>query len=208
MVDRSLAQSPLAPLHIDGRVAAADPEPGVRLQERRFPMLLNLRLGEGDIAALAAIEAALGGILPRTPNTTGAIVGGATVFWLGPDEFMVAGDDGNVDLERGLRAAAEGHHVALVDVSDGRAVIRIVGARARDVLEKGCSLDLHDRVFAPGRCAQSGLAQASILLHRIADPAANETAWDIYVDRSFAGYLWMWLEDAAREFGLAVDLSA
>ena len=31
-----------------------------------------------------------------------------------------------------------------------------------------------------------------------------EPAFDLYVLRSFADYLWAWLEDAAREYGLKI----
>jgi len=35
--------------------------------------------------------------------------------------------------------------------------------------------------------------------------AANRLpAFDLYVLDSFAAYLWLWLEDAAREYGLKV----
>ncbi len=85
-------------------------------------------------------------------------------------------------------------------MSDGRAVIGLSGPHASDVLMKGCSLDVHPRKFAPGDCAQSMLAKALVILHQT-DAAP---AYDIYVERSFADYLWSWLEDAAAEYGLAI----
>ena len=208
MVDRSLAQSPLAALHVNGRAAelparADGAAARVILQERRFPTLLNLRADPADTTAMQAIDSALGGALPREPNTTSRC-GAATVFWLGPDEWLVAAWPGGAALPQSLDAVARDWHVAVTDVSDARAVVRLSGPDARDVLEKGCTLDLHGSVFQPDDCAQTGLAQATVLLHRGADTAPDETAWDIYVERSFAGYLWMWLEDAAREFGLGI----
>jgi sarcosine oxidase subunit gamma len=65
---------------------------------------------------------------------------------------------------------------------------------------KGCSLDLHPREFGPGRCAQSTLAKAQIILHQLDDGPT----YDLYVARSFAEYLWAWLEDASLEYGMAV----
>ena len=70
----------------------------------------------------------------------------------------------------------------------------------RDLLEKGCSLDLHSRAFQTGHCDQTRLARAAILLHQTDDTPA----YDIHVAWSFAAYLWVWLEDAAAEYGLAV----
>ena len=51
-----------------------------------------------------------------------------------------------------------------------------------------------------GHCAQSHLAKAAITLHQTDDGPA----FDLYTRRSFADYLWRWLEDAAREYGLAI----
>ena len=88
----------------------------------------------------------------------------------------------------------------MVDVSDARAVIRLSGPAARAVLAKGCSLDFHPRVFVPGQCGQSLLARAGVLVHQVTiDPV-----YEIYVARSFAHYLWTWLEDAAAEYSLAI----
>ena len=206
MTDRSFAQSPLAALHIDGRVAEASADPGVRLQERRFPYLLNLRIAVGDQAIRQAVGQALGDALPHQANTTSE-VGGAVVCWLGPDEWLIIAPHGSDSLAYQLEAAIGGQHAALTDISDARAVIRLSGRHAREVLEKGCDLDLHATAFAIGDCAQSGLAQAAVLLRRLADPAPDETTWEIYVERSFGTYLWMWLEDAALEYELAVEIS-
>ena len=65
---------------------------------------------------------------------------------------------------------------------------------------KGTSLDLHPGVFGPGRCAQSSIARCHMLLHQTGDAPAYE----IYVHRSFSDYLWRWLQDAAREYGVQV----
>ena len=43
-----------------------------------------------------------------------------------------------------------------------------------------------------------------MVLHQIGETEEDGPAFDIYVLRSFSEYLWCWLEDAAREYGLAV----
>ena len=44
-----------------------------------------------------------------------------------------------------------------------------------------------------------------MVLHQIAaDDAPDVPSFDIYVARSFSDYLWAWLEDAAREYVMAV----
>jgi heterotetrameric sarcosine oxidase gamma subunit len=116
---------------------------------------------------------------PTAPNTT-AEVGGATVLWLGPDEWLVLGA-----TEADFPDAP-----AMVDVSANRVAFDLAGAGAADVLAQGCSLDL-DR-FEPGRCAQTLLARAQVILYR---PDAD--TWRILVRPSFAGYLRAWLEDTS-----------
>ena len=50
--------------------------------------------------------------------------------------------------------------------------------------------------------AQSKFARCHVLLHQTDDAPA----YDLYVQRSFARYLWSWLEDAAAEFGVSVEV--
>ncbi|MEE9184624.1 MAG: sarcosine oxidase subunit gamma family protein, partial [Acidimicrobiia bacterium] len=60
-------------------------------------------------------------------------------------------------------------------------------------------------VFQAGHCAQSCLARATVAIHLVADESAPDgPAFDLYILRSFADYLWAWLEDAGREYGVAV----
>ena len=196
-------QGVLDHLHLDARIVdrpGDDPgDAGVVLCERRFRAKINLR-GKPAKKFLEAAAAALGLELPKTPNTT-ASGGALTALWLGPDEWLVVGPpDREGDIAEGLRAALAGRHCAVTDVTEGRAVIGLAGGHARDVLMKGCPLDLHPREFKPGDCAQSTLAKATVILHQTSDAPA----YDIYVERSFADYLWSWLEDAALEYGLAV----
>jgi sarcosine oxidase subunit gamma len=200
MVDPSLRQSPLAALHLDGRATEVSEEAGVRLCERRFIGKLDLRADPADTALMAALEAALGFALPVEPNHANG-AGRICALWLGPDEWLITTPpDGEDAMAEALREAVRGRHGAVTGVSDGRTVISLSGARAREVLAKGCSLDLHPRVFGPGRCAQSALAKAAVIVHQ----TDEGPSYDLYVDASFAAYLWAWLEDAAGEFGLAI----
>jgi sarcosine oxidase subunit gamma len=195
-----LAQAARSPLsYFPEASIAASPSAPVSLREIPFRGLVNLRLDPENGAARGAAEAALSLALPREPNR--AIDGaGRSALWLGPDEFLVVTEPGaEAALVVALRQSLSGHRAAVTDVSDGRTIIEISGSRARDVLAKGCGLDLHPRAFAPGHCAQSGLAKARIILRQI-----NATPrFEIFVERSHAEYLWLWLKDAAQEFGVA-----
>jgi sarcosine oxidase subunit gamma len=63
----------------------------------------------------------------------------------------------------------------------------------REVLAKGCPLDLCPEIFPPGRCAQSVLAGIAILVHHL--PTGDDM--DIYVARSYGRFIHDWLLDAA-----------
>lgn len=183
----------------------ADGHTGVCLSERPAGGRVSLRGDPGDRAFMTAVGQALDMVLPTDPNT-GAVADRATALWLGPDEWLLTTRaDAASAVAEGLRDALAGLAAAVVDVSDAATVIGLSGPRAADVLAKGCALDLHPTVFGPGRVAQTLVAQADVILHRVEGGPAGEPAFDIHVRRSFAEYLWQWLADAAMEYGVGVD---
>jgi sarcosine oxidase, subunit gamma len=189
-----MAESPtrVSPLHrLAEPFAAASEIPAiVGLAEVPYRTQLTLRVAPATPAA-AAVERALGAALPLAPNT--AVRSGAVdVLWMGPDEWLVVAPGGDRVVPR-LRAATEGHHATVVDVSAQRTIVELSGSAAGEVLAKGCSLDLHPRAFGPGRCAQTALARAGVILLPRGD------AWWILVRASFAEYLGEWLLDASAE---------
>lgn len=200
MVDAYRRQSPLAHLSLEARTTEASDEVGVVMCERPFHGQFALRCEAGDGPLLDAIAAAIGPPVPLTANT--ASTGKRnTVLWLGPDEWLIVTPPGReARIEKALRQAIGDGNAALTDVSDSRTVIGLSGRHARDVLAKGCHLDLHPRTFGPGQCAQTVFARAHILLHQ----TGKAPDYEIYISRSFAAYLWAWLEDAAGEYGVAI----
>lgn len=157
---------------------------------------LNLRLDPDRGQALEAAERILGQAVPLAANTFTA--GEHKVYWLGPDEWLIAtGAERVSDLGGELAEALAGFHAAVNDVSSGNVELLVSGAGARTVLAKGCALDLHPREFAPGQCAQTGLGRAAVLLAAAGDPAN----YAIVVRRSFSDYLCRWLANAARPHG-------
>ncbi|MDH3671873.1 MAG: sarcosine oxidase subunit gamma [Gammaproteobacteria bacterium] len=195
-----LRQSALAHLHL-AALGVDDPDgAGVVLCERPFRGQLSLRGNSADHEFVEGVQGVLGVGAPLDPNTVN-VAGNITVLWLGPNEWLIVTPDGQeTELVERISDALAGQHFAVSDVSDSRAIIGLTGIHARDVLMKGCSLDLHPRAFNAGSCAQSSLARCHVLLHQI-----NEIpTYDIYVHRSFSDYAWRWLEDAAREYGFAI----
>ena len=199
-----LRQSALAHLGLVARAESTHAQPergaaGVAMGERPPLSIVDLRIRDAEAAALAAVEATLGFALPLDANKVAGTEATAAL-WLGPDEWWVVTAVEDPAVAHRLAEALADHAAAVTDLSESRACIRVSGPRARDLLAKGCSLDLHPRVFSPGCCAQSHLAKAQVVLHQV----SGAPAFDLYVLRSFADYLWAWLEDAAREYGLTI----
>ena len=126
--------------------------------------------------------------------------GDRTTLCLGPDEWLVLGPDGTQgDIESELRdaIARSGGWGAVTDVSAARTTFELSREHARDVLAKGCSLDLHPRAFGPGRCAETALARAQVVLHQVDE----RPTYELLVAGSLAAYLAAWLADAMDEYG-------
>ena len=66
------------------------------------------------------------------------------------------------------------------------------GRAARDLLARGCPLDLDPRSFAADQCAQTLLARVDVILFLMDD----RDAFGVLVRASFARYLVDWLRDA------------
>ncbi|QCP53346.1 sarcosine oxidase subunit gamma [Trinickia violacea] len=163
-----------------------------RLNERPFLELVNVRGDLADPAFVGAAESVLGCKPPAKANTV-AQGNGCDVLWLGPDEWLVRSLEARAaTLETKLRVAFEGAYAAAVDVGSGYTVVEVSGERVRDVLSRGCPLDLHPLMLARGQCAQSHFFKASIVLI----PTGNN-AFEIVVRRSFADYFCRILLDAA-----------
>ncbi|RZU31046.1 sarcosine oxidase subunit gamma [Blastococcus saxobsidens] len=136
-----------------------------------------------------------GAALPTAPGSW-ASAGAGWLIWLGPDEWLLTGPGAAPEaLEEELRTLLRPVGGSAADVSAQRIGIRLGGPRARQVLAKGCSIDLHPRVFTPGQSAQTTLGQAGVLLL-----ALGEDEFAVLVRSSFGGYLASWLLDASLEY--------
>lgn len=167
------------------------------LREVEFAVQIGLRARPGSDSA-AALEQVLGLPLPSGHGQVTGDPAGQHVLWMSPDEFLA------VDVSRqqapgdsqALEDALEGLPGQAVDLSANRTILELTGPRARQVLEKGCHIDLHPRAFPTGSAVVSGLGLVPVILHKFADDGFR-----VYPRASFADYLGRWLLDAAEEFG-------
>ena len=200
MPDSILRESPLARFRLGARATHSPGRAGVIARERPFLGHINLRGSAQNPRFVGAVSDVLGDGLPIVANTV-TDVQGVTMYWLGPDEWLiVTPGERRAAIENGLRSALKGLWIAVTDVSGGQTVVVVHGDQVRQLLAKGCPLDLHPRAFDIGQCAQTHLAKAPILIRHL----DRRSHFEIIVRRSFADYFWLWLEDAAAEYGLAV----
>ncbi|CAE6798287.1 Sarcosine oxidase subunit gamma [Paraburkholderia aspalathi] len=168
-----------------------------RLSERPFLELVNVRGDTRDAAFVSAVESVIGCRPPEKANTI-ARGNGYDMLWLGPDEWLVRSAMAHdatrtAPLQVKLGAAFVGVFASAVDIGSGYTVLEISGTRTREVLARGCPLDLHPKLFSEGQCAQSHFFKASMTLL-----PTGADSFDIIVRRSFADYFVKIMLDAAE----------
>lgn len=118
-------------------------------------------------------------------------------LWLSPDEsLLLCNRSDEKELTRRIGMALQGDHHAITVLSDAYSVYHLKGPKIRDMLAKGCSLDLHESVFIADCCAQTALSLAGIIL---ACEARDEII--LICRTSFSDYLETYLKDASIEYG-------
>ncbi len=124
----------------------------------------------------------------------------------GPGEWMALAAPGMqaavVDwLEKSAAGADE--LVTVVDLTHGRALVRLTGASSRDLLAKECAIDLDDAAFPDARALRSAVAGVATDLVR--DDQDGVPSYLLHCERSSGQYLFDSLLDAGREFGAETD---
>ncbi|MDO5662640.1 MAG: sarcosine oxidase subunit gamma family protein [Brachybacterium sp.] len=169
---------------------------GVELTEHPFALQVGLRAVPGSPSA-DALAAAAGVDLPTRAGEVTGDVAGRHIVWMAPDEFLLidVSSPQRPEDARPLQEALDGIPGQAVDLSANRTTLVLRGPSARAVLEKGCQLDLHPRVFAAGSAAVTQIGVVPVILVRSA-----EEEWRIAPRASFADYLVRWLLDGMVEF--------
>lgn len=150
--------------------------------------MISLR-AKGVAGLPAAIKAAVGTPVPdqRRIEAAGVFACG----WMSPDEYLLILPYAQV--AQGLAAIATalaGQHHLAVDVSDARAVFRIEGAKAAQVLTKLTPTDMG--ALAPDELRRSRVAQVAAAFW------AQDGGYTLICFRSVAGYVMGVLTHAAQ----------
>lgn len=174
-----------------------------RIQTANFSVEI---LDDLTMASVAAFKGGAGEVQVRMREAYGVElpgrIGGANgrgvdVMCFGPEQWLAIAERGPAgrDLENELSARLAGC-AAVVDQSDSRAVVRVSGAKIREILAKGIGVDLHPSVFKTGSAAVTHASHIGIYLWQ----ADESPAYCIAMFRSFADSFAHWLMDSAREY--------
>jgi sarcosine oxidase subunit gamma len=196
--------SPLQHSYKPGRMGETAGPAGVRMAEIRDFNLVQIFARRGQWSAVAKAAKAHYGV--EAPDRPQAVFSkDAVLLWSGADQLSALTSRG-AELRPldGLRERFSGI-ASLSDQSDGRCLLRISGARARDMLAKMSSVDLADAVLPVGAAAATAIDHTAANLWRAADAADGSPVFNLLVFSSFAGSLWDALVDAAAEYGVEVE---
>ena len=192
-------QSPLHHADLESLAKQGPQSGGVHLREHKLLGHLTLRCNQGNADQLAAVERVLGLQLPLQPLTS-VESGNYSIRWMSPDEWLilVPGLE-TFDIEGKFRDEMPGHY-SLVNSSGGSTVLELSGANVVDLLKKCIGIDLHPQEFPTGKVVSTVFAKSTAIIRR-----TGEQRFELVIRRSFADYIWLWIQDASREFGLVVE---
>ena len=157
--------------------------------------MIDLRGDVSDKKFIAAVKKVFGCALPMKPRTS-TTSNTNTCLWLSPDQWLITCPRDDVDaLFSALIEALENIHSLAVNVSDMRSVIRLEGNGVNEVLMKGSSVDLTLPECKAGFVRRLLFAEQAALIHIVRDVPKRI---DLYVFRSYADYVWKWLEATSK----------
>lgn len=164
---------------------------GLTITERKDIAVTHIALRRGMRADLEArASAALGVTLPWTPRVVEAA--GKMVVWAGPEQWLVIEPrTGNSDPSAVLASELKGV-ASVVDVSDSRAMFRVTGAKASEVLSPSMGIDFHTSAFTPGDVAITHVSHLGVIVWRLADGQS----YDFACPRTFSVDFGNWLANA------------
>jgi sarcosine oxidase, subunit gamma len=149
-----------------------------------------------------SLGGALGTSFGRAART---VIGDETVLVVGsgPGEWLVVGSPGTaaatvVGVEQAV--SGRGEFVSVIDLTHGRALMRLTGQRVASVLEKVCAVDLEDAVVPDGAAFRSSVA--TVVTDVVRDDRDGTPSFLLHCERSTGQFLAEVLLDAGAEYGI------
>jgi heterotetrameric sarcosine oxidase gamma subunit len=159
-----------------------------------------------------AMAKALGVPFGRADRDDASPEGGWLVVGSGPGEWLVLAPPGAAaavtDWLATVAADAAGDEfVSVTDLTHGRALVRVTGPDAAELLARLCGADLHDDMAPDGaalRSAVAGVATDVVRDDTMIDGAAVPS-YLLHCERSSGQYLFGALVSAGESLGIGVD---
>ena len=169
------------------------------MKEKTPVAKINLRGNLENKEFSSKVGKILGMILPNEACST-SNKEKITSLWLGPNEWLLVSNNeipketNTYELEQILFDNISKTNLgAITNVTDHFTIFKLSGANIFEVLSKGCPFDFHSGDFGDTMVVQTILNHVDVTIHR-----RNKNDVDLFVRRSFAGYLWDWLKDSAK----------
>lgn len=181
---------------------------GLLLGEQPLTELVTLRAKAPATELASALKSELNlglpGILQSESNDQ------YCVRWIAPDEWLLSVTGLSIaepttarksafEIEQALRKQLAGSQHAIINVTGGFTVLQISGDAVLNVLKKSTAYDVHPSQFPVGKVVNTVLGKAQVTLRCMA-----KNQYELIIRRSFADYIWLWLQTAAKEYGLDI----
>ena len=199
-----VARSPLAPAGtatvVDGWEYSTGAETG--------PVLVSDRSAMSKVLVRAAadehVQSALGTRFGRA-----AWLGDRLVVGSGPDEWLLVGPPGRgaeirAEVEDAVRSVTD-RPVAVVDVTHGRALMRVSGPQTMALLRRVTAVDLDDRLVPHGSALRTSLAR--VVTDLVRDDVEGVPSFLVHCERSSGRYLQQALLAAGADLGAVAGAS-
>ncbi len=190
-------ESPL--FHAELPAVAAERIEGAGLVFKELPItgLLTIRAKPDNASLAKALTSVLSLDLPGVLQSTSH--DDYCLRWMSPDEWLLSAPvEALYDIEIKLREIITSP-MSIVNVTGGYTLIELSGENVHDVLAKSTHYDCHPNNLPIGKVVNTVFAKSQVTLR-----CQGETQYELVVRRSFADYIWLWLQTAGREYGLQV----
>jgi heterotetrameric sarcosine oxidase gamma subunit len=195
-----VARSPIAP------IPPTTVENGWEVSARRSAAGLKItdRTPLAKVLVMASTEGELARALGVPFGRAARDAHGTLVVGSGPGEWLLLAAPGtSAAVAQRVEEVRDEELVSVFDATHGRALMRITGPRAPDLLAKVCAIDFSEAVTPDGAAFRTSVAK--LVTDVVRDDLDGERSYLLHCERSSGQYLFDALIDAGDEFGIEVD---
>jgi heterotetrameric sarcosine oxidase gamma subunit len=129
---------------------------------------------------------------------------GTLVIGSAPGEWLLLSAPGTAaEIVEKVEETPDYELVSVFDTTHGRALVRITGARAADLLSKVCAIDFSQEITPDGAAFRSSVAK--VVTDIVREDRDGELSYLLHCERSSGQYLFGALLDAGEEFGIEIE---